>query len=99
MNSSGSSDLSGVLLFGMTALDFMGMEERCESQMTSGRLATTMSFSRDVLKARLTQLAGCGIYIGTSSWKYPGWCGLVYDEQRYLTLGKFSDAKFNRLCL
>ncbi len=57
------------------------------------------AFSRDNLKARLAGLAARGIYIGTSSWKYPGWCGLVFDEQRYLTHHKFSEAKFNRECL
>ena len=48
---------------------------------------------------RLAELAGEGIFIGTSSWKYPGWCGMIYDEQRYLTRHKFSEAKFNRSCL
>jgi uncharacterized protein YecE (DUF72 family) len=50
-------------------------------------------------RQRLANLAGQGLYIGTSSWKYPGWCGLVYDEQRYLTRSKFSEAKFNRSCI
>ena len=40
-----------------------------------------------------------GLYVGASSWKYQGWCGLVYDEQRYLTRSKFSGAKFDRICL
>lgn len=44
-------------------------------------------------------LAAQGIFIGTSSWKYPGWLGGVYDEQRYLTRGKFSMARFERECL
>ncbi|MHA3775562.1 DUF72 domain-containing protein [Verrucomicrobiota bacterium sgz303538] len=57
------------------------------------------TFSRDVLQSRLAQLAARGVYVGTSSWKYPGWCGLVFDEQRYLTRGKFSEAKFNRMSL
>ncbi len=35
----------------------------------------------------------------TCSWKYPGWRDIVYIEQRYLTRGKFSEAKFNRECL
>ena len=50
-------------------------------------------------RQRLARLAEQGIYIGTSSWKYPGWCGLLYEEQRYLTRNKFSEAKFNRTCL
>src|SRR5215207_11034458 len=56
-------------------------------------------FSRDTLKLGLSELAGQGIYVGTSSWKYPGWCGLIYEEQRYLTRNRFSEAKFNRECL
>jgi uncharacterized protein YecE (DUF72 family) len=39
------------------------------------------------------------VCIGTSSWKYPGWCGQLYDEQRYLTRNKFSKAKFEATCL
>ncbi len=47
----------------------------------------------------LHQLAGRGIYIGTSSWKYPGWIGPLYDETRYLYRGKLSNARFERDCL
>lgn len=50
-------------------------------------------------RARLGELALRDVFLGTSSWKYPGWCGLVYDEQRYLTRGKFSEAKLNKTCL
>jgi hypothetical protein len=50
-------------------------------------------------RQRLGNLAAHEIYIGTSSWKYPGWCGPIYDEQRYLTRGKFTEAQFNRTCL
>jgi len=28
---------------------------------------------RDTLKSHVRQLAAAGVYIGTSSWKYPGW--------------------------
>ena len=44
-------------------------------------------------------LAADGVFVGTSSWKYPGWLGQLYSEERYLTRGKFSEAKFNRSCL
>ncbi|MCE9519710.1 MAG: DUF72 domain-containing protein [Verrucomicrobia bacterium] len=47
----------------------------------------------------LAALASQGVFIGTSSWKYPGWLGQVYDDSRYLTRGKFSEAKFERECL
>jgi hypothetical protein len=36
-------------------------------------------------REQLASLASEGIYIGTRPWKYQGWCGLVYDEQRYIT--------------
>ncbi|MEP6670262.1 MAG: hypothetical protein ABJF10_13965 [Chthoniobacter sp.] len=48
-------------------------------------------------KTKLTELAQAGVSIGTSSWKYPGWCGQLYDEQRYLTRKKFSKAKFDEV--
>jgi len=51
------------------------------------------------LSVRLRQLSDQGIYIGTSSWKYPGWIGQVYTSQGYFTRGKFSKSKFDRQCL
>jgi uncharacterized protein YecE (DUF72 family) len=51
------------------------------------------------LKPRLKTLAERGIYFGTSSWKYPGWVGSIYSEDRYITRGKFSKAKFEENCL
>lgn len=51
------------------------------------------------LAGRLQGLADRGIYLGTSSWKYPGWCGQVYDRSRYQTRGKFSKKKFEQECL
>lgn len=50
-------------------------------------------------KDRLRDLATRGVWLGTSSWKYPGWLGQIYDEQHYLTRGKFSEAAFERSCL
>jgi len=57
------------------------------------------TFSRDDLKSRVQQLAGEGILIGTSSWKYPGWRGMLYDEARYLWRGKFAKSRFEKSCL
>lgn len=51
------------------------------------------------LADKLRALAAKGIYLGTSSWKYPGWLGRVYDPARYETRGKHSKAKFERECL
>ena len=58
-----------------------------------------MTIDLESYRSRLAELAAQGIYVGSSSWKYPGWRGLVYDEQRYTTRSKFSAAKFERLCL
>lgn len=51
------------------------------------------------LKQAIDQLAARNVFIGTSSWKYPGWAGLLYDEQRYLYRGKFAESRFERDCL
>ena len=54
---------------------------------------------KEELKARVEALAADNVFIGTSSWKYPGWCGLLYDERRYITRNKFSEKRFNETCL
>jgi uncharacterized protein YecE (DUF72 family) len=51
------------------------------------------------LAPKLRALADRGVWFGTSSWKYDGWLGSIYTEQRYLTRGKFSKAKFEENCL
>ncbi len=48
------------------------------------------------MKELLGVLAGRGVFIGTSSWKYPGWCGLLYDRSRYEWRGRFADSRFKR---
>ncbi len=58
-----------------------------------------MPFDRDQMKAAANALAGEGVLLGTSSWKYPGWRGQLYHEDRYVWHGKFSEARFERLCL
>src|SRR5579859_1985228 len=56
-------------------------------------------FERDRLKQQLAELAQEGIFLGTSSWKYPGWCGTLYERGRYEWRGKFAESRFNRECL
>lgn len=51
------------------------------------------------LARRLHDLAGRGVYLGTSSWKYPGWLGQVYDPAAYATRGKLAKTRFERDCL
>jgi len=53
----------------------------------------------DPMAKRLRELAARGLYFGTSSWKYPGWMGTVYSRDRYVWRGRFSKARFERLCL
>ena len=58
-----------------------------------------MSFDREKLKQGVAKLAAKGVFVGTSSWKYPGWRGMLYDEQRYVYRGKFAETRFERDCL
>ncbi len=39
------------------------------------------------------------ICLGTSSWRYAGWCGILYDEDRYLWGTHFSKKRFSDHCL
>jgi uncharacterized protein YecE (DUF72 family) len=56
-------------------------------------------FNREQFKQPLANLAAQGVFIGTSSWKYPGWCGMLYDRARYEWRGKFAETRFKRDCL
>jgi uncharacterized protein YecE (DUF72 family) len=58
-----------------------------------------MPFEREQMKIRAADLAASGIFIGTSSWKYPGWRGLLYDEARYTWRTKFAMSRFEKNCL
>jgi uncharacterized protein YecE (DUF72 family) len=58
-----------------------------------------MAFDRDHLRLRLAELADQDVYLGTSSWKYSGWCGQLYDPARYLHRGQFAQTRFERSCL
>lgn len=51
------------------------------------------------LRGQLAGLAAQGILFGTSSWKYPGWLGVIYDEERYRFRGQFSETRFKENCL
>jgi uncharacterized protein YecE (DUF72 family) len=58
-----------------------------------------VEFSRETLASSVADLARRGMYVGTSSWKYEGWLGMIYTPSRYETRGKFSRAKFESTCL
>jgi uncharacterized protein YecE (DUF72 family) len=51
------------------------------------------------LAPTLKSLAKRKVYFGTSSWKYDGWLGSIYSQDRCLTRGEFSNAKFEQECL
>ncbi|MBI3853307.1 MAG: DUF72 domain-containing protein [Verrucomicrobia bacterium] len=58
-----------------------------------------MAFERERMKRTAASLAAKGVFIGTSSWKYAGWRGLLYDESRYLWRGKVAESRFEKQCL
>lgn len=58
-----------------------------------------MSFDREQLATKLRRLAAQGVFLGTSSWKYPGWFGVVYERDHYIWRRRFSEARFERDCL
>ncbi len=58
-----------------------------------------MALDRHELAQRAFSLAAQGVYVGTSSWKYPGWSGTIYDRSRYEYRGKFAETRFKRECL
>ena len=51
------------------------------------------------MKDQAAKLAAQGVFVGTSSWKYEGWLGQLYDPQRYSYRGKFAKSRFQRDCL
>ena len=59
----------------------------------------SVAFDIDLYRTRLAALAERGVYVGTSSWKYPGWIGQIYSAQRYEYRGKFANTRFERECL
>ena len=59
----------------------------------------TSEFDRERLRGKLAALASENVFIGTSSWKYPGWIGQIYSSQRYVVRGRFSEKRFEAECL
>jgi uncharacterized protein YecE (DUF72 family) len=58
-----------------------------------------MAFDREAMTPALARLAREGVFLGTSSWKYPGWFGQLYDRGRYVWRGRYAESRFNRQCL
>jgi len=57
------------------------------------------AFPREELKDAVAALAREQVFVGTSSWKYEGWLGMLYTPERYLTGRRISRAKFEKTCL
>ena len=57
------------------------------------------SFDRTGLHRKLEEAARTGVFLGTSSWKYEGWCGQIYTRDLYQTRGRFSEKRFAADCL
>ncbi len=62
-------------------------------------MAEANPFDPGLVRGQVGALAAKGVFIGTSSWKYPGWLGQIYSAERYDTRGKFSQTRFDRTCL
>src|SRR5438132_10538225 len=58
-----------------------------------------IAFDREAIKQRAAELAAKGVFIGTSSWKYEGWFGQLYNPARYEYRGKVAKTRFQRDCL
>jgi hypothetical protein len=58
-----------------------------------------VTLNRRELAQQAASLAVQGVYVGTSSWKYPGWCGILYDRSRYEYRAKLAETRFKRDCL
>ena len=61
--------------------------------------STRASLAGKLTRATHALAQNSRLYLGTSSWKYEGWLGQIYDEQRYLTRGKLSQKRFETECL
>ncbi len=51
------------------------------------------------IKPSLERLARAGVFVGTSSWKYPGWINQLYTADRYEFRGRISRNRFAKHCL
>jgi uncharacterized protein YecE (DUF72 family) len=61
-------------------------------------------FPLETLRQQIAELAAAGIYVGTSSWKYEGWLGIIYSPEKYLRYFKAGPPKilkgrFEKTCL
>jgi len=79
----------------------MGLSSRVASVDFAAQClqAHIMPFDRERMKKRAGELAAKGVFVGTSSWKYEGWFGQLYNPARYEYRGKFAKTRFEKNCL
>jgi uncharacterized protein YecE (DUF72 family) len=70
-----------------------------QSRVSTGSLFDFPESESAVLRSALSGLAGDRIYIGCSSWKYPGWLDQIYTRSNYSIRGRFSKKAFEAECL
>jgi uncharacterized protein YecE (DUF72 family) len=58
-----------------------------------------MEFSAEQIAPKLRELAKQNIYLGTSSWKYPGWIGQVYKRDYSGPRSAVNKKRFETECL
>jgi uncharacterized protein YecE (DUF72 family) len=76
-----------------------GEKQMLQSCVSSGSLFDFPDSESTVLRSLLGGLADERIYIGCSSWKYPGWLDQIYTRSNYLSRGRFSKKAFEAECL
>ncbi len=57
------------------------------------------TFDLPHFRARVAALAERHVYVGTSSWKYEGWFGQIYNPVRYEYRGRVATSRFEQNCL
>lgn len=85
-----ASNGTGFRRVGKSASHISPHQVRC-SPLNEPIKLNGVSLTRQELAERAASLGAQGVYVGTSSWKYPGWCGMLYDRARYEYRGRFAD--------
>src|SRR5260370_12597020 len=70
-----------------------------QSCVSSGSLFDFPDSESARLRSALGGLSAERIYVGCSSWKYPGWLDQIYTRSNYLSRGRFSKRLFEAQCL
>lgn len=75
------------------------MREHPALRAQASQPSTRADLAGPLSQATRTLARDANLYLGTSSWKYEGWIGQIYDGQRYATRAKLSRTRFESECL